>query len=103
ISLDSINGADWAHILFFQDPKAFMETICTDSLKAAVIKPLKIIPASFGTLIIEHTHETNAGKTNQYTTILIKHVYFKDPVTGEKTEVKNELIWKVLDPEGTGK
>jgi starvation-inducible outer membrane lipoprotein len=97
IYLDSINGTDWAHILFYNDPRNFMENTCQASGKNTSEVPSKIIPASYGTLIIEHTHETIAGKTSQYTTILIKHVFFKDPVTGEKIEVENELIWKVLD------
>jgi hypothetical protein len=97
IYLDSINGTDWAHILFYRDPKKIMENTCPASDKNTNEAPLKIIPASYGTLIIEHTHETIAGKTSQYTTILIKHVFFKNPATGEKIEVENELIWKVLD------
>ncbi|HXA00566.1 MAG TPA: hypothetical protein VNW99_01180 [Cytophagaceae bacterium] len=98
IYLDSINGAGWAHLLYYKDPKVMMESICADSVRISA--SLKAIPASYGTLIIEHTHETIAGKTNQYTTILIKHLFFSDPVTGKKIEIKNELLWKVLDVAG---
>jgi hypothetical protein len=96
IYLDSINGSDWAHILFYANPRAFMENTC-QAPDTSIQVPLKAIPASYGTLIIEHTHETIAGKKSPYTTILIKHLYFKDALTGEKIEIKNELIWKVLD------
>jgi hypothetical protein len=103
IYLDSINGPDWAHLLLYMNPENIMSRPCEIPDNGVYDIPLKIIPASSGTLVMEHTHETKAGKRSQYTTILIKHVFFKDPETGEKIEVKNELIWKVRDPEAAGK
>jgi hypothetical protein len=36
------------------------------------------------------------GYKTQHTSVLIKNLVFVDKDTGEKIEIKNELIWKVL-------
>ena len=98
IIIDTSNAKHLTELLSFKNNEANLTNICTDVFVTNIPKPTKQLFAQIGQLIIGFSDPTELYGTKTYrTTILIKNLVFVDSVTGEKTEIKNELIWKVLN------
>ena len=75
-----------------------LANICTDLIVDNCPKPDRKLYAQSGQLIIAFSDLTELyGHQTHRTTVLIKNLVFVDSRTAEKIELKNELLWKVLD------
>jgi hypothetical protein len=98
ITIDSSNGKLLTELLVFDNKDANLTNICTDLINTTASKPSRQLYAQSGQLIIGSSDPTelNGTKTSR-TTIFIKRLLFIDSKTGEKIELANELLWKVLN------
>jgi hypothetical protein len=97
ISIDTLDGK-WAELWVFDNKNASLTNICTDILITNSSGPARKLHAKSGQLVIGFSDRTEYyGNATQYTTVLIKSLLFTDFKTGKSIELKNELLWKVLD------
>lgn len=98
ITIDSSNAGEIAKLLVFDKKNANLTNICTDIHTTNNPKPTRQLAAQSGQLIIGFGDPlTLYNNKTQHTTILIKRLLFVDTETGEKIELENEILWKVLD------
>lgn len=98
VTIDSSNAERFTELLVFDKRDANLSNICTDVIITNIPKPTRQLHAQSGQLIIGFSDPTDRyGSTTHHTTVLIKRLVFLDSKTGEKIELKNEVLWKVLD------
>lgn len=97
ISVDSLNGEQLAELLIFDNKNASLTNICTDVIISNYPGASRKLYAHNGELVVAFSDPTDYyGNMNHHTTVVIKKLVFIDN-TGEKIELENELLWKVLD------
>lgn len=97
VTIDSLNGIGTAQLVFYPQDKATLADHCNDIIICNNPIPTKTLIAERGQLLIGFSNPTMLqGYKTQHTSVLIKNLVFVDKDTGEKIEIKNELIWKVL-------
>lgn len=97
ISIDTLNG-ELAELWIFDNKDASLTNACTDTFITNSPEPTRKLQAKSGQLVIGFSDPTEYyGNSTQHTTVLIKSLVFTDFKTGERIELKNELLWKVLD------
>jgi len=98
ITIDSSNAEQITELLIFDNNDANLSNICTDIIITNNPVPTRQLHARSGEIIIGFSDPTELyGNKTHRTTVLIKYLVFIDGETGEKIEIENELIWKVLD------
>ncbi|MEZ4843272.1 MAG: hypothetical protein R3A43_03360 [Bacteroidia bacterium] len=98
VTIDSSNAGRLTELLVFDKKDASLTNICTDLIINNAPKPTQQLQAQSGQLIIGFSDPTELyGNKTHHTTVLIKRLVFIDSKTGEKIELENELLWKVLD------
>lgn len=98
ITIDSSNAGRLTELLIFDNKNANLTNICTDIIVINNPNPTRQLQAQSGQLIIGFSDPTELyGKQTHHTTVLIKKLIFFDTKTGEKIELKNEILWKVLN------
>jgi hypothetical protein len=98
INLENVNEKLVVELLIFDQNDASLTNICSDIQFINFPKPTKILSAQIGELVIGYSDPTELYGNNTYhTTIFIKHLLFSDPISKDKIEVNNELLWKVLN------
>lgn len=98
ITIDSINGQRFTELLVFDKNNASLTNICSDLTITNSPEPTRHLYAQSGQVIIGFSNPTELyGNKTHHTTVLIKNLIFIDKSTGEKIELKNELLWKVLN------
>lgn len=98
ITIDSSNARRLTELLIFDNKDANLSNICTDIININNPNPTRQLHAQSGQLIIGFSDPTALyGNQTHHTTILIKKLLFIDSKTGDKKELENELLWKVLD------
>ena len=97
VTIDSLNGIETAQLVFYPQDKATLANHCSDIVICNNPIPTKTLIAERGQLLIGFSNPTMLqGYKTQHTSVFIKNLVFVDKDTGEKIEIKNELIWKVL-------
>jgi hypothetical protein len=97
ISIDTLNG-ELTELWVFDNKDASLTNVCTDIIITNSAEPTRKLHAKSGELVIGFSDPTEYyGNSTRHTTVLIKSLVFKDFKTGERIELKNELLWKVLD------
>ncbi len=98
ITIDSTNAESLTELLIFDNDSANLTNICTDVIITNIASPTRQLSAQGGQLIIGFSDPTEYyGNQTYHTTILVKKLVFIDNNTGEKIELRNELLWKVLN------
>ncbi|AEA45920.1 hypothetical protein [Fluviicola taffensis] len=98
VTIDSSNAERLTELLVFDNKDATLSNICTDIIITNIPNPTRRLHAQSGQLIIGFSDPTELyGNQTHQTTVLIKKMVFIDPKTGEKIELENEILWKVLD------
>ena len=98
ITIDSSNARRLTELFVFDNKDASLTNICTDIIITNYPKPTRQLHARSGQLIIGFSDPTELyGNKTHHTTILIKRLVFIDSKTGDKIELENEILWKVLD------
>ena len=98
ITIDSSNARRLTELLVFDNRDASLINICKDIINTNFPKPTQQIYAQSGQVIIGFSDPTELyGNPTHHTTILIKRLVFLDTKTGDKIELENEILWKVLD------
>jgi hypothetical protein len=98
LTIDSSNAGRLTELLIFDNKDANLSNICTDLINVNIPRPKRKLHAQSGQLIVGFSDPTELyGNQTHHTTILIKKLVFIDSITGDKIELENELLWKVLD------
>jgi hypothetical protein len=97
IYLDSTEAPQWAELLIFKEGKATLANFCSDVNIINSEKPVMRLNGHKGVLIIEFNNEDRKSGRIQRATIMIKQMEFINPKSGEKIELRNELLWKIAD------
>ena len=98
ITIDSSNAEKLTELLIFDSKNANLTNTCTDLIKLHNPNPSRTLHAESGQLIVRFSDPTELyGNRTYHTTILIKRLIFYDYKTRKKIELKNELLWKVLN------
>jgi hypothetical protein len=93
-TINSSNAGRLTELLIFDHKNAHLANICTDITITNNPNPTRHLQAQSGQLIIGFS---DPGNQTHHTTVLIKRLVFIDNKTGEKIELENEILWKVLD------
>jgi hypothetical protein len=97
INIDSTNSKGMTELSVFKKGEANLTNICSDILFPQK-EPVRTFSAISGQIIVELTEPTDYyGNIQPKVSILIKELIFIDPKTKKRIELKNELLWKVLD------
>jgi hypothetical protein len=97
INIDSTISNDITELFVFKKGEANIDYICMD-IHGSKKEPVRSFPAISGQIIVELTDPTDYyGHIQPKVSILIKELIFIDPKTKKRIEIKNELLWKVLD------
>ena len=98
VTIDRSNAKRLTQLLIFDNKDAHLSNICTDIIITNNPKPTRALTAQSGQLVIGFSDPTELyGNKTHHTTVLIKKLVFIDGQTGEKIELENEILWKVLD------
>ncbi len=98
INIDSLNGKHLAQLIIFDNKDAHLGNFCTDVFTTNSPKPTRQLSAQSGSMLVAFSNPVQLyGNETYHMNVLIKHLIFIDYKTGEKIEIKNELIWKVLN------
>lgn len=98
VTIDSMQNGFIIELFVFDNNNANLTNICTDVIVTNNPGPTRLLNAQSGQLIIGFSDPLDYyGHMSHHTSILIKNLVFVDAKTGEKIELKDELIWKVLD------
>ena len=98
VTIDSMQKEFIIELFVFDHNQANLTNICTDVIRVNNPEPTRLLAAQSGQLIIGFSDPIDYyGHMSHHTSILIKQLVFIDAKTGEKIELKDELIWKVLD------
>jgi hypothetical protein len=97
ITIDTLNG-ELTELWIFDNKDANLTNVCTDIFITNSPEPTRKLHAKSGQLVMGFSDPTEYyGNLTLRTTVLIKSLVFTDFKTGESIELKNELLWKVLD------
>jgi len=98
ITIDSLNRKLLTELLVFDNKNASLTNICTDVIITNSAEPTRHLYAQSGQIIIGFSDPSPLyGNETHHTTVFIKNLKFIDSKTGEEIELKNELLWKVLN------
>ncbi len=101
ITLDSLSGSLLTELIIYDKKNASLTNYCSDIIirmengPPVVTRHLHAVKGEF--MIGYSDSSSENGLLNYRQSIFIKNLLFRDPKTGKKIEIKNELIWKVRD------
>jgi len=95
INIQSKTHNKMVEVLVYGQNDATLANICTDMLWQSKAQPTHRINPLSGTLVISLTEPQNKFDMFEIS-VLIKNLLFIDPITQNKIEVKNEVIWKAI-------
>ncbi|MFL5752606.1 MAG: hypothetical protein ACJ76F_04305 [Bacteroidia bacterium] len=99
VAIDGINASQIVELLVYDNNKSSLSNFCSDVVvNSETSEPSRRLVAQQGNIIVGYSDPTElSGVKTSRITIYIKDMTFIDEKTGEKFELKNELLWKVLD------
>ncbi len=97
VDIDSINGQYTAELYIFKNGQANLKNLCIDIILEKE-EPLRSCQAIKGQILVNYSDPTNYyGKMQPKVSIYIKELIFIDPKTKKRIEIKEKLLWKILD------
>ena len=98
VSIDTSNGKYLTQLIIFDNNDAHLTNFCTDVTITNFPKSTRELSAQSGNIILAFSNPVKLyGNDTYYMNVFIKDLIFIDINTGEKIEIKNELLWKVLN------
>lgn len=98
VEISTVNASQIVELLVYDNNKSSLSSFCSDVVSTDASEPSRRLVATQGNIVVGYSDPTElSGNKTQRLTILVKDLTFTDENTGEKIELKNELLWKVLD------
>jgi hypothetical protein len=98
VNIDGTNGKRFSKLLIFDDKKAGLENLCTDEINLNDPMPSGTLYPQSGQFILAFTAPSATDANHRFrVTVFIRSLLFIDEKTGKKIEIKNEMLWKVVD------